>query len=65
MEIDLGGDRQWLGNDIDVDREEDVDLSCDECRYNCSPPFDIIFGYMVGRYGLRYYCTFFALYLEV
>ena len=41
-EIDLGGDRQRLGNNIDIDREEDVDLSCDECRYNCYPPFDSI-----------------------
>ena len=41
-EIDLGGDRQRLGNNIDFDREEDVDLSCDECRYNCYPPFDNI-----------------------
>ena len=38
----MGGDRQRLGNDTDVDREEDVDLSCDECHYNCYPPFDSI-----------------------
>ena len=51
---------------IVIGQEDDVDLSCDECRYNCSSPFDIIFGYFAGRHGLQYYCTFFfALYLEV
>ena len=38
----MGGDRQRVGNDIDVDREEDADLSCDKCRYNSYPPFDSI-----------------------
>ena len=40
-EATWGGDRQRLGNNIDVDQEEDVDLSCDVCRYNY-PPFDSI-----------------------
>ena len=44
---------------IVIGQEDDVDLSCDECRYNCSPPFDIIFGYFAGRHGLQYYCTSF------
>ena len=45
---------------IVIGQEDDVDLSCDECRYNYSPPFDIIFGYFAGRHGLQYYCTFFC-----
>ena len=52
-EIDLGGDQQWLRNDIDVDREEDVDLSCDECRYNCSPLLISFLGIWLADMGFN------------